>query len=38
MPRRIGPVLKGTAQAFIAALGQTTTKVFPINPGDRLEF
>ena len=27
------PVLKGTPQEYIAALGQTTTKVFPINPG-----
>ena len=32
------PVLKGTPQEYTAALGQTTTKVFPINPGDRLEF
>ena len=32
------PVLKGTPQEYIAALGQTSTKVFPINPGDRLEF
>jgi L-ascorbate metabolism protein UlaG (beta-lactamase superfamily) len=32
------PVLKGTPQEYIAALGQTTTKVFAINPGDRLEF
>jgi L-ascorbate metabolism protein UlaG (beta-lactamase superfamily) len=32
------PVLKGTPQEYVAALGQTTTKVFPINPGDRLEF
>jgi L-ascorbate metabolism protein UlaG (beta-lactamase superfamily) len=32
------PVLKGTPQEYIAALGQTTTRVFPINPGDRLEF
>ena len=32
------PVLKGTPQEYIAALGQTPTKVFPINPGDRLEF
>ena len=30
-------VLKGTPQEYMAALGQTT-KVFPINPGDRLEF
>jgi hypothetical protein len=22
----------------MAALGQTSTKVFPINPGDKLEF
>ena len=32
------PVLKGTPQEYVAALGQTTTKVFPINPGDKLEF
>ena len=32
------PVLKGTPQEYMAALGQTATKVFPINPGDRLEF
>jgi hypothetical protein len=32
------PVLKGTPQEYIAALGQTTMKVFAINPGDRLEF
>jgi L-ascorbate metabolism protein UlaG (beta-lactamase superfamily) len=30
--------LKGTPQEYIAALGQTTTKVFAINPGDKLEF
>ena len=27
------PVLKGTPQEYMAALGQTTTKVFAINPG-----
>jgi len=32
------PVLKGTPQEYVAALGQTTVKVFAINPGDRLEF
>ena len=32
------PVLKGTPQEYIAALGQTTTKVLAINPGDRVEF
>jgi L-ascorbate metabolism protein UlaG (beta-lactamase superfamily) len=32
------PVLKGTPQEYMAALGQTAVKVFPINPGDRLEF
>lgn len=32
------PVLKGTPQEYMAALGQTSTKVFPINPGDKLEF
>jgi len=31
-------VLKGTPQEYMAALGQTSTKVFAINPGDRLEF
>jgi L-ascorbate metabolism protein UlaG (beta-lactamase superfamily) len=32
------PVLKGTPQEYMAALGPTPTKVFPINPGDKLEF
>jgi L-ascorbate metabolism protein UlaG (beta-lactamase superfamily) len=32
------PVLKGTPQEYMAALGQTAVKVFPINPGDKLEF
>ncbi len=32
------PVLKGTPQEYMTALGQSATKVFPINPGDRLEF
>ena len=32
------PVLKGTPQEYVAALGQTATKVFVINPGDKLEF
>jgi L-ascorbate metabolism protein UlaG (beta-lactamase superfamily) len=32
------PLLKGTPQEYMAALGQTTTKVFPINPGEKLEF
>jgi L-ascorbate metabolism protein UlaG (beta-lactamase superfamily) len=32
------PVLKGTPQEYMAAVGQTAVKVFPINPGDRLEF
>jgi len=32
------PVLKGTPQEYIAALGQTSTKVFVINPGEKLEF
>ena len=32
------PVLKGTPQEYMAALGQATTKVFPIDPGDKLEF
>jgi L-ascorbate metabolism protein UlaG (beta-lactamase superfamily) len=32
------PVLKGTPQEYMAVLGQTSTKVFPINPGDKIEF
>lgn len=32
------PVLKGTPAEYIDALGKTSTKVFPINPGDKLEF
>jgi L-ascorbate metabolism protein UlaG (beta-lactamase superfamily) len=32
------PQLKGTTAEYISALGQTSTKVFPINPGDKLEF
>lgn len=32
------PVLKGTPAEYMAALGNTKTKVFPINPGDTLTF
>jgi len=32
------PVLKGTPQEYQQALGQTTTQVFPISPGDKLQF
>ncbi len=32
------PVLTGTPQEYQAALGQTQTQVFPINPGDTLTF
>jgi len=33
------PMLKGTPQEFMQALGPNpTVKVFPINPGDKLEF
>jgi len=32
------PVLKGTPQEYQVALGQTTTQVFPISPGDKLQF
>jgi len=32
------PLLKGTPQEFISALGSTPTKVHAINPGDKLEF
>jgi L-ascorbate metabolism protein UlaG (beta-lactamase superfamily) len=32
------PPLKGTPQEYLQALGTTATKVFPINPGDKLTF
>ena len=32
------PPLKGTPQEYMQALGTTPTKVFPINPGDKLDF
>ena len=32
------PVLKGTPQEYQAALGQTTTQVFPLSPGDKQTF
>ncbi len=32
------PQLKGTPKEYIEALGHTSTKVFPINPGDKLTF
>jgi L-ascorbate metabolism protein UlaG (beta-lactamase superfamily) len=32
------PVLRGTPEEYIKALGQTSTKVYPINPGDKLTF
>ena len=32
------PVLKGTPQEYMQALGTSATKVFPINPGDKLTF
>ena len=32
------PQLKGTTAEYISALGQASTRVFPINPGDKLEF
>ena len=32
------PVLKGTPEEYIQALGTTSTKVFPISPGDKLTF
>ena len=31
-------LLKGTPQEYVATLGQTSTKVFAINPGDKQEF
>lgn len=32
------PFLKGTPQEYMEALGSSSTKVFPINPGDKLRF
>jgi L-ascorbate metabolism protein UlaG (beta-lactamase superfamily) len=32
------PVLKGTTEEYFQALGNSSTKVFPINPGDKLRF
>ena len=32
------PVLKGTPQEYMAALGQTSTQVFPLSPGDKQTF
>lgn len=32
------PVLKGTPAEYADALGKTATRIFPINPGDKLEF
>jgi L-ascorbate metabolism protein UlaG (beta-lactamase superfamily) len=32
------PPLKGTPQEYGQALGSTSVKVFPINPGDKLTF
>ena len=32
------PVLKGTPQEYLAALGQTSTRVFVLNPGDKIDF
>jgi L-ascorbate metabolism protein UlaG (beta-lactamase superfamily) len=32
------PVLRGTPEEYIKALGQTSTKVHPLNPGDKLTF
>ena len=32
------PPLKGTPEEYMQALGTTSTKVYPINPGDKLTF
>jgi L-ascorbate metabolism protein UlaG (beta-lactamase superfamily) len=32
------PFLKGTPQEYMEALGNSSTRVFPINPGDKLRF
>ena len=32
------PLLKGTPEEYQSFLGQTTTQVFPISPGDTLTF
>jgi L-ascorbate metabolism protein UlaG (beta-lactamase superfamily) len=34
----VNPLQNGTPEEYIKALGKTSTKVFPINPGDKLEF
>jgi L-ascorbate metabolism protein UlaG (beta-lactamase superfamily) len=36
--RPFGPFLTGTPDEYIKALGKTSTKVFAIDPGDKLEF
>jgi L-ascorbate metabolism protein UlaG (beta-lactamase superfamily) len=40
MPMHYGtyPVLKGTPEEYMSALGNAPVKVFPINPGDKLAF
>jgi L-ascorbate metabolism protein UlaG (beta-lactamase superfamily) len=40
MPFHYGtyPILKGTPEEYIKALGASSTKVFPIKPGEKLEF
>ncbi len=32
------PVLKGTPDEYLAALGKTSTKVFALDPGDKVNF
>jgi L-ascorbate metabolism protein UlaG (beta-lactamase superfamily) len=32
------PMLKGTSEEYVQALGTTSINVFPINPGDKLTF
>jgi hypothetical protein len=31
-------LLKGTPEEYVGALGVSQTKVFPLNPGDKLNF
>ena len=34
----VNPLQTGTPEEYIKALGKTSTKVFPINPGEKVEF
>jgi L-ascorbate metabolism protein UlaG (beta-lactamase superfamily) len=32
------PLMKGTAEEFVQAMGTSPTKIFPMKPGDKIEF